>query len=182
MTTTTSRPVCPKCGTIGKSGKSSCCGRGGSWFRNCGSAGNRKFRHTWSEGILTCKTRAQWKAVRSRQPNAAQQLNSSDGIGTGNAKVVITAAETFTFTPDNTPIPMSTADAPSTMPDIASTEYDTASFHASMTDSSTVILTTAPAYTSTLSTTTIATTTATTISYTAKEGTVPTERISPGTW
>jgi hypothetical protein len=34
--TTTVRPVCRKCGTIAKSRKSSCCGRGGSWFRNCG--------------------------------------------------------------------------------------------------------------------------------------------------
>ena len=63
MTTTTSRPVCPKCGTIKKSAKTSCCGRGGSWFRNCGSAGNRNFPHTWSEGILVCKKQAQLNTI-----------------------------------------------------------------------------------------------------------------------
>jgi len=49
--------VCPKCGTVGKSRRSSCCGRGGSWFRDCGSAGNKKRGHTWSAGIRACKTR-----------------------------------------------------------------------------------------------------------------------------
>merc|ERR1719174_1643012 len=65
-TTTTVRPVCRKCGTIAKSRKSSCCGRGGSWFRNCGSAGNAKLLHTWYEGILICKTRAPSKRASGR--------------------------------------------------------------------------------------------------------------------
>merc|ERR1719201_3088543 len=51
LATTTIGSVCPTCGTIGKSGKSSCCGRGGSWFRNCGSVENAKLVHTWYEGI-----------------------------------------------------------------------------------------------------------------------------------
>merc|ERR1712048_644256 len=49
-TATTINPVCLKCVTINKSGKMSCCGPGGSWYRNCGSAGNAKFDHTWREG------------------------------------------------------------------------------------------------------------------------------------
>ena len=53
--------VCLKCGTSGRSGKPSCCGRGGSWFRNCGGAGNAKLDHTWQEGIRACKTRARFK-------------------------------------------------------------------------------------------------------------------------
>ena len=32
VTTTIISSVCPKCGIIAKSGKISCCGRGGSWF------------------------------------------------------------------------------------------------------------------------------------------------------
>ena len=47
---------CPRCGTINKSGKRSCCARGGAWFRNCGDAGNTKFDHTWVEGIQACKS------------------------------------------------------------------------------------------------------------------------------
>merc|ERR1712203_897227 len=58
-TTTTITSVCPKCGTIAKSGKSSCCGRGGSWFKNCGSAGNTKLEHTWHEGMHACTARRQ---------------------------------------------------------------------------------------------------------------------------
>ena len=96
-TTTTIRSVCRKCGTIAKYGKSSCCGRGGSWFGNCGSTGNAKSRHTWNEGIHVCKTRPQSNRASGRQSNAAQRLNS---------KSVMTVSKVFTFTPTNTPIPI----------------------------------------------------------------------------
>ena len=43
------------CGTTKKSGKLSCCARGGAWFKNCGDAGDMKFDHTWVEGIQACK-------------------------------------------------------------------------------------------------------------------------------
>ena len=46
---------CPKCGTTKKSGKHSCCARGGAWFKNCGDAGDKKFGHTWAEGTQVCK-------------------------------------------------------------------------------------------------------------------------------
>ena len=45
---------CPKCGTIKKSGKLSCCGRGGTWFRKCGAVGDTNFDNTWVEGINAC--------------------------------------------------------------------------------------------------------------------------------
>ena len=112
--TTTGRFACLKCGAIGKSGKSSCCGRGGSWFRNCGSAGSTKLRHTWYEGISACKLRVQFKTVRPRQPNSAQELNSSYGIGMGNSITVITAGKNFTFTSAITPTTMPTAYASTT--------------------------------------------------------------------
>ena len=48
-----SRSVCPRCGTITKSGQRSCCARGGAWFNECGDAGD--FDHTWFEGIQACK-------------------------------------------------------------------------------------------------------------------------------
>ena len=56
-TATTINAVCHKCGIISKSAKISCCGRGGSWFRNCGSVGNAKLDHTWHEGIRVCSGR-----------------------------------------------------------------------------------------------------------------------------
>ena len=46
---------CPKCATSKKSGKRSCCGPGGSWFKNCGDEKGSKFDHTWSEGTRACK-------------------------------------------------------------------------------------------------------------------------------
>ena len=92
--------TCHKCGTIAKSGKSSCCGRGGSWFENCGGAGNAKVEHTWHEGILACKVWPEFKTVIDRQSNAAQQLNSSDGVG-----VVITNFNAVA-TADSSIIPM----------------------------------------------------------------------------
>ena len=60
-TTTTSLPTprlgdrCVKCGIYKKSGKRSCCARGGDWFKNCGDAGDTKFNHTWAEGVKACE-------------------------------------------------------------------------------------------------------------------------------
>ena len=38
-----------------KSGKRSCCARGGAWFKNCGDASDTKFDHTWIEGVRVCE-------------------------------------------------------------------------------------------------------------------------------
>ena len=46
---------CSKCGTVKKSGKISCCARGGDWFKKCGVAGDANFNHTWGEGIKVCE-------------------------------------------------------------------------------------------------------------------------------
>ena len=48
------RSACPKCGTIKRTGKLSCCTRGGAWFNNCGDPGDPKFDHTWLEGMQAC--------------------------------------------------------------------------------------------------------------------------------
>ena len=47
--------ICQKCGTNKKSGKRSCCVRGGAWFGNCGNEGDSQFDHTWQEGIKACE-------------------------------------------------------------------------------------------------------------------------------
>ena len=121
-------PVCLKCGAIAKSGGISCCGRGGSWFRNCGGAGNSNLEHTWHEGIRACKTRARSKAAIGQQLNAAQQLKSSNGAGTRNSKAVITAAKTFEFRSVNPPTQTPRTASTNTLiptPDSISTGYDT---------------------------------------------------------
>ena len=48
-------PACSKCGVSKKSGKLSCCARGGAWFKNCGDIGDSKFDHAWSEGMQACE-------------------------------------------------------------------------------------------------------------------------------
>merc|ERR1712032_1814360 len=104
-TTPTISSECPRCGIITKSGRVSCCGRGGSWFKNCGRAGNTQPQHTWYEGIQSCKARSQSKAVIDQQLNGAQQkdLDSSQGVGN---KAVITTIKTSAFTSVNTSTPM----------------------------------------------------------------------------
>ena len=110
--TTTIGPVCPKCGTIAKSGKTSCCGRGGSWFRNCGGAGNTKLKHTWYEGIHGCKSRGRSKTVMGHQLNVAQQNihDYSNNADTAiNPKAAVMSRSTFVFasTPVNKSTPVS---------------------------------------------------------------------------
>ena len=102
-TTTTISPVCLKCGTIAKSGKTSCCGRGGSWFNNCGRAGNANLRHTWYEGIHACKARSQTGIIIGQQESAAQQkgIESSRVDSKVNSKGVITGAALMVATTSN---------------------------------------------------------------------------------
>jgi len=109
--TTTASFVCPKCGTIDKSGKISCCGRGGSWFKNCGSVGNAKLDYTWYEGAQACEARSRSKAGIDQQLGAARQkrLDSSNRAGvTNSSQAILTAAKPFTFTS----VPMSIIDMP----------------------------------------------------------------------
>ena len=98
MRTTIAVAVCPRCGTTEKSGKMSCCGRGGSWFRNCGGGGNTKLHHTWSEGIQVCKTRSQSKKGISQGIN----VDRRKVIDFSQVPAVITATNTFAFASVNT--------------------------------------------------------------------------------
>ena len=103
-TTATISSECPRCGTITKSDKMSCCGRGGSWFKSCGRAGKTKLQYTWYEGIQSCKSRSQSKTVIGHQVDAARQtgLDSSQGVNMVNYKAVLTTTNTFGFTSVNT--------------------------------------------------------------------------------
>ena len=94
--------ACFKCGIIAKSDRSSCCGRGGAWFGDCGSAGNAERRHTWYEGIQVCKARAQLRTGNG-QHLAAQQSNPSHGFGKA---AVVRHAKTFPVASSNIPITM----------------------------------------------------------------------------
>ena len=56
------------CG-VTQSGKPSCCGRGGSWFENCGNQG-RGYDHTWFEGLQQCNN--------ADELNAGQETSTED--------------------------------------------------------------------------------------------------------
>ena len=102
---TTTNVICLKCGNIGKSGKISCCGRGGSWFRNCGASGNTQLDHMWSEGIQACKTWVHSKTSFEQQ--LKQKIQSfSNGVSLP-ISTDTTAAKTLTFTSSNAPRPKS---------------------------------------------------------------------------
>ena len=125
-TTTIAVPVCLRCGIIRKSGKPSCCGRGGSWFKNCGRAGNTKSQHTWYEGMQACKSHSQFKTVIDNQLNDAQQqqgLDSSQGADMENYTSIIVVTDTFVFASVNTSTPMS--DTTSSVTSNASMIYST---------------------------------------------------------
>ena len=47
--------ACDKC-VPRQNGRSTCCGKGGSWEGKCGRAGDAKFEHTWVEGSKACNT------------------------------------------------------------------------------------------------------------------------------
>ena len=72
---TASGPACSKCGTIKKSGELSCCVRGGDWFKNCGNPGDKKFDHTWSEGIQACSGAGKSFAVHEQEASGSQTVN-----------------------------------------------------------------------------------------------------------
>ena len=108
--TTPIRSVCPKCGTIARSGKLSCCGHGGSWFGNCGNAGNANFGHTWNEGIQACKSRQSKKIVGQQlyDPHPQGNVPSNDDSTSMNFKEVVAATQMFAF--ESASIPRASTD------------------------------------------------------------------------
>merc|ERR1711934_1047747 len=114
--TTAASNTCAVCGSVKKSRKKSCCGRGGSWFRNCGSAGNKKFGHTWFEGIQVCK---QWASSKRSAAAAYQIMNAAEKYlfnfanNTAKPSHTNTPAEPTTTTPATTKV-VTTAAAPIT--------------------------------------------------------------------
>jgi len=105
QTTTAAISACSVCGSVKKSRKKSCCGRGGSWYKNCGSAGNKrskKIGHTWFEGIQVCKQqRAQYKAALGEFESSAAEEPFSDILKGLGFNVSVTSA-LKTTTPDST--------------------------------------------------------------------------------
>ena len=64
---------CPQCGII--KGSPSCCGKGGSWFKNCGRLGDPNFEHTWNEGIKACTiTTPKPDTITTSKPGKFRQL------------------------------------------------------------------------------------------------------------
>ena len=82
--TTTRTTACLTCGTIKKSGKLSCCARGGSWFGNCGATANTELQYAWHEGIEACKARQSNMVAIGQQRKAIQQNSSNSSSGDNN--------------------------------------------------------------------------------------------------
>ena len=94
--------VCLKCGAIKKTGKLSCCARGGSWYGNCGATGNANRAHTWFQGMQACQ------AVMGQPKKDAGQKDddsSNDARIVVNSKVVIVTAQLLATKPANVPMP-----------------------------------------------------------------------------
>ena len=53
-----STTMCPKCGTLKKSGRLSCCAPGGAWFTKCGRTRTANIEHTWIEGTHACQSKS----------------------------------------------------------------------------------------------------------------------------
>ena len=101
--TTVITAICTECGKIQKSGKLSCCSRGGSWFGHCGSIGNAHFSHAWYEGVRVCKAR-QFRTELEMQQHASQPKSnsSSDGISVDTkSREVSSTAYAFVSTSTN---------------------------------------------------------------------------------
>ena len=73
--------ACLKCGAIEKTGKLSCCARGGSWFGNCGGADNAKREHTWHEGLQACTSRQSKVAIAQQQKNENDEQQDINNAG-----------------------------------------------------------------------------------------------------
>ena len=92
--------ACPKCGTIKKSGRRSCCARGGAWFKNCGDGDDTNYDHTWAEGINSCKSFGSPDMVESPEQvmlhnvgGIAYGLNTSQAIDTSTEHMDINSAD-----------------------------------------------------------------------------------------
>ena len=128
--------ACPKCGIIVKSDKLSCCGRGGSWFGNCGVAGEANLDHEWSEGFQACKARSQSENVVDPQLHDTQHesnamSNDADRINfTASANMVTsTLANLSTDSSTTTSLSMPTITAASVF--MPHTSTDVAPVHTS---------------------------------------------------
>ena len=99
--TTTIASACLTCGTTKKSGKLSCCARGGSWFGNCGATVNAKLQHTWYEGIQACKARKPKTAAMGLQRHDVLQhsnKSSNDADSFTNSGTAIMVSHMFAIT------------------------------------------------------------------------------------
>ena len=135
--------VCPQCGITGKSSKLSCCGRGGSWFGNCGAAGKAKLRYKWSDGIQACKAQSQSKVVIGQELHGAQDESnpSSDDTDESKSRASI-AAPNATIISSHTNMSMPAPTAPPVNAPI------TAVARTFMTTTPTDVLMTVPAHSS----------------------------------
>jgi len=98
---------CTKCGSIKKSRKMSCCGRGGSWFGDCGSG--RRFGHTWSEGIKACIVTAESSKTGIDQKEAKEEPTGADVVNPEEIKLATKPSASVTSSPSTILLTVMTA-------------------------------------------------------------------------
>ena len=77
--------ACPTCGRL-KNGVVSCCGVGGSWQGECGSAGDTQFRHTWGDGKDACSHIANPEPVtKSETITKPESVTKSESVTRSSA-------------------------------------------------------------------------------------------------
>jgi surface protein len=111
VTPAASSSTCAVCGSVKKSRKKSCCGRGGSWYKNCGTSDNKKskkFEHTWFEGIQVCKSTS---AVKSASANSFAQMNAAEKFVFNYANNTAKPSHEFTTAEKVTTTEAATTDA-----------------------------------------------------------------------
>ena len=109
-----------------KYGKSSCCGRGGSWFGKCGSVGDANLGYTWYEGIRACKARQIQAAVGQdlRVSQSQRNMSFDDAVVGLHSNAVIVASQASVSWPANTSTPLPVTTRTRTMPARTWMAYD----------------------------------------------------------
>ena len=124
--TTAIDSVCPECGMAKKYGKSSCCGRGGSWFGKCGSVGDANLGYTWYEGIRACKARQIQAAVGQdlRVSQSQRNMSFDDAVAGLHSNAAIVASHVSVSSPANTSTPLAVTTQTRTIPARTWMAYD----------------------------------------------------------
>merc|ERR1711937_865236 len=81
--------TCGACGIERKTGRPSCCARGGDWFKQCGKANAGK-PHTWDDGIQACGASAAMRGQVGNMLRVSRQTNRTGSDSAYNLRAIAT--------------------------------------------------------------------------------------------